>query len=488
MTSAGDEQGSRRRPKAAGSNVTAPRRESWPLAASIWIAAASCAAFALGALASGGSVALCVVSAVGACVFAIWRVQLETAHPLRTAAAVLDAMRHGDYTHRAREDVVSGPVSALLREVNQLAGHLQAERCRAEEASALLQVLVERIEVALLAFDEEGALRWWNPAAEQLFHHKLRFGALARELGADELLSGPTERSVTLPGSIMPASWELRRGAFHRAGRRYQFLLLSSAQRVRREEERAAWQRLVRVLGHEVNNTLAPIQSLAATCRGLLADDAARSVPQVLAALEVMEQRSASLARFISEFARLARLPQPRLEPLELGAVVRRVVALDARCPVRVSGHPTLEILADGPLLEQALLNLVRNAIDASLAQGGRDGKGGEVTVSYHAEPQAAVISIIDEGLGVANPDNLFVPLFSTKPQGSGIGLVLARNIVEAHGGQLRLDNRVSASGCIARVTLPRGPRPSPSESSTAELEVGAAGRELSDPPARARG
>jgi signal transduction histidine kinase len=236
------------------------------------------------------------------------------------------------------------------------------------------------------------------------------------------------------------------------------------------------------VLGHEVNNTLAPIQSLAATCRGLLADDATSSLPQVLAALEVMEQRSASLGRFISEFARLARLPQPRLEPLELGLLVRRVVALDGRCPVHVAGHATLEIPGDGPLLEQALVNLIRNAIDASLA------RRGEVTVSYHAEPDAAIITILDDGAGVANPDNLFVPLFSTKPQGSGIGLVLARNIVEAHGGQLRLDNRVSASGCIARVTLPRSPRPSPSESSAAELEVAGARRELSDRPVHERG
>jgi two-component system nitrogen regulation sensor histidine kinase NtrY len=238
-----------------------------------------------------------------------------------------------------------------------------------------------------------------------------------------------------------------------RSGTGYQFVLLSSAQRVRREEERAAWQRLVRVLGHEVNNTLAPIQSLAATCRAMLAEDAAGAAPQVLSALEVMEHRAASLGRFISEFARLARLPEPRLEPLELGAHVRRVVALDGRCPVHVVGKQQVELLADGPLLEQALLNLIRNAIDASLA------RQGAVTIDWHADADSAVLSIIDEGTGVTNSDNLFVPLFSTKPQGSGIGLVLARNIVEAHGGQLRLDNRQRTSGCVARVTLPRAPR-----------------------------
>jgi two-component system, NtrC family, nitrogen regulation sensor histidine kinase NtrY len=414
------------------------------------------AAFLAGSVAARSGLGLgsvCVALALGACSLAGWYLHGKTTHPLRTAASVLDALRHGDYTHRAREDVVAGPVSDLLAEINQLARHLQTERGRAEEASALLEALVERVDVAVLAFDAMSVLRWWNPAAERLFHPKLRAGASARELGAEELLSGPTERSVVLPGSAEPCAWELRRGVFHRAGERYQFVLLSSAQRVRREEERAAWQRLVRVLGHEVNNTLAPIQSLAMTCRGMLADEGASAIPPALAALEVMEHRSASLGRFISEFARLARLPEPRLEPLELGAHVRNVVLLDTRCPVHVVGKQAVELLADGALLEQALLNLIRNAIDASLINRG------EVTIDWHADEDSTVVSIIDEGPGVSNPDNLFVPLFSTKPHGSGIGLVLSRNIVEAHGGQLRLDNRQRAQGCVARITLPRAPR-----------------------------
>jgi two-component system nitrogen regulation sensor histidine kinase NtrY len=375
--------------------------------------------------------------------------RLQASHPLRTAANVLDAMRRGDYTHRARTDIVHGAVADLLVEINHLAQHLQAERTRAEETAALLQALVARVDVALLAFDDQRLLRWWNPAADRLFGSRLRDALAAGELGADELLAGASERSVGLPGHDPSSVWELRRGVFHRAGQRYQFLLLSSAQRVRREEERAAWQRLVRVLGHEVNNTLAPIQSLAMTCRSMLGDGEA-ALPEVRAALEVMEHRAASLGHFISEFARLARLPEPRLEPLELAEQLRRVASLDARCPVRVLGKGPVEVLADGPMLEQALVNLIRNAVDAS------EPRHGEVTIDWSVDAGNVVLSIVDEGSGISNPDNLFVPLFSTKPGGSGIGLVLARNIVEAHGGQLRLDNRQRARGCVARITLPR--------------------------------
>jgi two-component system, NtrC family, nitrogen regulation sensor histidine kinase NtrY len=425
------------------------------LRAPAWLGLLSVLGFALGVAAAAQALPLlCACAALAGAAGAGAGVLLRqrASHPLRTAANVLDALRRGDYTHRARTDVVQGPVADLLGEINHLAQHLQAERSRAEETAALLQALVERVDVALLAFDEQRLLVWWNPAADRLFSAKLRARVSARDLGAEELLAGPSERSVGLPGHDATSVWELRRGVFHRAGQRYQFLLLASAQRVRREEERAAWQRLVRVLGHEVNNTLAPIQSLAATCQGMLADGA-RAVPQVRAALEVMEHRAASLGRFISEFARLARLPEPRLEPLELTAELRRVASLDARCPVRVIGKGPVDVLADGPMLEQALVNLVRNAIDAS--EPGR----GEVTIDWSVDASSVVLSIVDEGSGVSNPDNLFVPLFSTKPGGSGIGLVLARNIVEAHGGQLRLDNRLRTSGCVAcvaRVTLPR--------------------------------
>jgi two-component system nitrogen regulation sensor histidine kinase NtrY len=413
----------------------------------------SAAAFGLGATLGGTRALLLAMGALLAAASGVAAgvyLRQRASHPLRTAANVLDALRRGDYMHRARTDVVHGAVADLLGEINHLAQHLQTERARGEETAALLQALVQRVDVALLAFDEQRQLRWWNPAAELLFSARLRVDMPAGELGATELLGGLSERSVGLPGHDATSVWELRRGVFHRAGQRYQFLLLSSAQRVRREEERAAWQRLVRVLGHEVNNTLAPIQSLASTCRSMLGAAGELAVPQVRAALEVMEHRAASLGRFISEFARLARLPEPRLEPLELSEQLRRVAALDARCPVRVLGRGPVAVLADGPMLEQALVNLVRNAIDASVP------RHGEVTIDWSLDASSVVLSIVDDGSGISNPDNLFVPLFSTKPGGSGIGLVLARNIVEAHGGQLRLDNRQRAPGCVARLTLPR--------------------------------
>lgn len=423
----------------------------------LWFGSLGAIAFALGGMAWAEPWWVVSLSAALAALISIasgLRLQAMAFRPLETAANILDALRHGDYMHRARTDALQGPVASLLGEVNELANHLDAERRRGEETSALLEALIQRLEVALLAFDERDQLVWWNPTAERLFRARLRVGSAVAALGAEDLLSGAPERSVKLAADETAQMWELSRGIFHRGGQRYRFVLLSSAQRVRREEERDAWQRLVRVLGHEVNNTLAPIQSMAATCRDLLKDAADDQLPHVLRALTAMEHRSASLAQFIAEFARLARLPEPRPAPMDLAEHVRRIAVLDTRCPVRVVGTTSLQIHGDAPLLEQALVNLIRNAIDATA-----EGKG-QVTIDWRTERDAVVLSIVDEGPGISNPDNLFIPLFSTKAGGSGIGLVLARNVIEAHGGQLRLSNRLEGRGCVARVTLPRSAPP----------------------------
>lgn len=414
----------------------------------------TCAGILLGqrftTTAAGALSAWLLLAPLSAIALGVW-LERRASRPLSTAATLLDALRHGDYAHRARVSALHGPSAALLSEVNELADHLERERLRRHETQALLDALLDRIDVALLAFDADQRLVWWNPAAQGVLRSRLRRGVAAESLEAPGLLSGPSEHSVTLQGPGGPEAFQLRRGVFHRGGERYHFALLASAQRVRREEERAAWQRLVRVLGHEVNSTLTPIHSLAGTCLSLLAERA-DAPPQLERALHAIEHRAQGLAHFIADYARLARLPEPRLERLRLSSCLPRLIALDERCPVQLVTRSPVEVLADPVLLEQALTNLLRNAVDASVETGG------SVSVDWQASEIEVVLSISDEGAGIVNPDNLFVPLFSTKKGGSGVGLVLARNIIEAHGGQLSLTNRTRTRGAVARITLPRAP------------------------------
>jgi signal transduction histidine kinase len=217
-----------------------------------------------------------------------------------------------------------------------------------------------------------------------------------------------------------------------------------------REEELQAWRRLVRVLSHEINNSLAPIKSIAGSLQTLLdrATHAADVEEDMRRGLSVIGGRSEALIRFMSAYARLARLPAPHRVPLEVGTWVRRVAALETRLPVRVQGGPPTTIRADGDQLDQLLINLLRNAVDASLETGG------DVCIRWTRQNGTVSIMIEDEGPGLPSSANLFVPFFTTKPQGSGIGLVLSRQIAEAHGGALLLENRKNGKGCIATFRL----------------------------------
>src|SRR5262249_3308298 len=152
-------------------------------------------------------------------------------------------------------------------------------------------------------------------------------------------------------------------------------------------------------------------------------------------------ERSETLSRFMRDYARLTRLPKPEPRAVELGNLVRRIAALETRIQVQLEPGPEIIIQADPDQVEQLLINILRNAVDASLETGGG------VHVTWSKNGHAAKVMVRDEGPGISNPSNLFVPFFTTKPGGTGIGLALSRQIAEAHGGTLRLQNLVSSRG-----------------------------------------
>jgi nitrogen fixation/metabolism regulation signal transduction histidine kinase len=378
------------------------------------------------------------------------RVRFEVVYHLQTLANLLEALREGDFSLRGRRARRDDALGEVVLEVNALAQTLREQRLEAREASALLQKVVVELEIAVFAFDPHGALTLANPAGARLLGARPEelAGRRAHALGLADLLEGPAAATVTraFPGG--EGSFDVRRSAFREAGREHRLLVITDLSRALREEERKAWQRLIRVIGHELNNSLAPIKSMAATLRDLLAreplpGDWRQDLGDGLA---VIGDRSASLSRFMSAYATLARLPPPQRRTVDLAALAKRVAALETRVPVRLEGV-ALKVEADPDQLEQVLINLVKNAADA-------DEQRREVVLRWRPFDLGAMVEVIDQGPGIANPDNLFVPFFTTKPGGSGIGLVLSRQIVEGHGGSLTLENRRDRSGCIARVVL----------------------------------
>lgn len=389
--------------------------------------------------------------------------------PLQTLSNLLAALRESDFSIRARRASGDDPLGAVMLEVNVLASTLHDQRLGALEAGALLRTVMVEIDVAVFTFDLAQALRLVNRAGERLLAQPAEqlLGRTADELGLRPCLEGASPRieDVAFPGAS--GRWEVRRTTFRQGGRPHQLLVLADVSRPLRDEERQAWQRLIRVIGHEINNSLAPIKSIAGSLESMLArvsgsDPKSGSDPghppfgsdpeaidDMKRGLAVIAARSDSLSRFTTAYARLAKLPAPRLDSVNVLALTRRIAGVETRLAVRIEEGPDVTIRADPDQLEQLLINLVHNASDAALQTGGG------VTVGWKREGRSFELWIDDEGSGLTNASNLFVPFFTTKPGGSGIGLVLSRQIAEAHGGTLTLDNRTDRRGCRAYLRLP---------------------------------
>src|SRR5688572_8249547 len=376
--------------------------------------------------------------------------------PLQTVSNLIPTLRENDFSFHGRYyrgAFPRGTLEELTREVNTLAETLQEQRLRAVEATALLQKVMEEIGVAVFAFDSERRVKLVNRAAEALLNLPAgrATGQTAESLGLAEYLEDRATRlfDASFPGGT--GRWEIRRTEFRQEGRPHQLLVISDLTRPLREEELQAWQRIVRVIGHEINNSLAPIKSIAGSLKSNLAkpDRAGDWEEDLARGLSIIEARSEALGRFMAAYAQLARLPHPQRKLVEISALAHRVRSLETRVKVAVESAPAVNVSADPDLMEQVLINLVRNAADAALETGG------DVTIRWKAAGKQLELQIEDAGAGIANMSNLFVPFFTTKPGGSGIGLVLSRQIVEAHGGTLRLENRVPGPGSIARVRLP---------------------------------
>jgi two-component system, NtrC family, nitrogen regulation sensor histidine kinase NtrY len=390
-------------------------------------------------------------------VLGVWIIAASAARQLAVRslnliANLLGAFREGDYSIRGLSARSGSSMAMVMREVNDLGATLQRQRTEAVESTTLLTHVMEEIGVAVFAFDPTNQLLLVNRAGERLVGRSADalVGEPASSLGFDEYLTGEPRRLIDRAFAGRRGRYEVRRAVFYREGRPHHLVVVADLSQALREEEQAAWQRIVRVLSHEINNSLTPIKSIAHSLRRIV--DRAAGFPrhdEVQQGLSLIEERSGALGRFLRAYAQLARLPKPNPKPMNVAELVHRVVDLEKRLPVLVKPSPAVKVQADSDQVEQLLINIVRNAVDASIETGG------QVAIGWRQSGDWFELAIDDEGKGLPDTSNLFVPFFTTKPSGSGIGLALSRQIAEAHGGTITLENRMGAPGCRATLRLP---------------------------------
>jgi two-component system nitrogen regulation sensor histidine kinase NtrY len=375
---------------------------------------------------------------------------------IRTLGNLIETAQQHDYSMKASGTREPGELAVLYRQLNALMESLKLERQGEQQLAGILEKVISQINVAIIVGDSRDCVLLANLRACKLLGASSQ-ALIGTELASTPLAQIPLEDRPRLLNHRFPGGegrWQISQQHYRHQGKQSRIIFITDLQHILYNEELSAWQRLIRVIGHEVNNSLTPIISLCQTISSILErPDRAEYANDVRECLGVVSSRAKGLKGFITAYARIARLPEPDKTLFPAARLVTRVQGIFAPGTVKiVSSIAEVMLFGDPVQLEQALINLVRNALQAQ----GDDSEA--ISFSCSVQNDHCEFCITDSGTGISNQANLFVPFYTTKHDGAGIGLVLCRQIAASHYGQVTVENRSDARGAVAKLILPLPP------------------------------
>ncbi|HBN13870.1 MAG: hypothetical protein CMQ46_03405 [Gammaproteobacteria bacterium] len=389
-------------------------------------------------------------------VFSVTTVWRMAQYHFQSVHNLLDAIVCGDYSFRGAHEQSSGAYGELIKTINALAVTIQRQRMQSQESQVLIRKVLEQIDVAILSWDESHQIHLINPAAKSLIGVSSEAETIqqpSEEVCAlivtlEQLKVGEMHLKDMTIGNER-GRYRIRLERFITDGDTHYLVFLTNVSSILRSEERRAWRNLVRVLSHEINNSLAPLRSFSRALSSQIdkREADAELKQELLDGLNVIGNRADSLISFVQSYHKVARLPEPSRQKHDFRELVVNLADLFSDNHIVVDGQ-SITVSLDVAQIEQVMINLIKNAIEA-----GSDLE--PIEINWRRVGNTLAVNVLDSGPGIHNADNLFTPFYTTKPKGSGIGLVFSQQVVEAHGGHLDISNRDDATGCRASFTLP---------------------------------
>lgn len=380
---------------------------------------------------------MAIASLFAASLFAllVYKIKQRVLSQFERALWHLQAVKQQDYNQTAKADFANGISAEFHQELHALSSQLKTQKTRYDQHAMLLYKLIDQLNTPMLVFNQKRKLTYANQAFSQVYGQPWQ---MFRQ--ASPKLLGLQEEANGWQMINNRRQWHLSHSEFIDDGETHLLLVLTDIGEDVRASQLNAWQQIIRVMGHEIRNSLTPVSSLAESLA--TTQDTARKQQ----ALQVIQERCQALQDFVERYASLSQPMSLNKSKVDCQQLCAPLLSLFSQLDIELDLHHQ-QLLADATFIEQLLINLLKNAAEAGASK---------VQIRAFRQAQQQIIEVIDNGQGIANPDNLFVPLYSTKEQGQGIGLLFCQHIAEQHGGQLQLHNNPAPqSGVTARLSLP---------------------------------